>query len=511
MQKSIIYCRVSSERQKNEGHGLESQEHRCRELASQKGYEVERVFRDSFSGGGDYTKRPAMSDLLAYMDSKPYNAYVVIFDDLKRLARDTEQYLKLKKALELRRATVECPNFVFTNSPEGQYVETIMAATAQLEREQNRRQVMQKMKARLELGYWTFPDVPPGYEYKKDPVHGMLAVLIPQEAAIVKEALEGFASGRFMEQLDVVRFFKERDIRNGKPVYLTWAKRVLTRPFYAGYIEYLPWEVSRRQGKHEALIDAATFQRIQEKLEGKTTTHVKNFLHEDFPLRGFVVCSDCRQPVTASWTSGRRNKFAYYRCKTKTCNERSRSIKKATIEGEFEAILAKIKPSSQVLNLTKTIVADVWRKKEAEGITRKREIEKEIERIGGERSRLVQLASRAVDEGVIATYEERIGALVEEEVVLKDSMMYLAKHRPNVETALDIVFDFLRNPLKQWQKGDIHTKKLVLKLIFEQKLAYNKSSGFETAVLSLPLRVFTLSEALKPSLVEMRGFEPRCI
>lgn len=38
MQKSIIYCRVSSERQKTEGHGLDSQEHRCQELADRKGY-----------------------------------------------------------------------------------------------------------------------------------------------------------------------------------------------------------------------------------------------------------------------------------------------------------------------------------------------------------------------------------------------------------------------------------------------------------------------------------------
>src|SRR3989344_8156423 len=114
MQKALIYARVSSERQKTEGHGLDSQEHRCRELASSKGYEVEKVFRDSFSGGGDYTKRPAMTEMLTHMDAKPYNSYVVIFDDLKRLARDTEQYLKLKKALQTRRATVECPNFVFT-------------------------------------------------------------------------------------------------------------------------------------------------------------------------------------------------------------------------------------------------------------------------------------------------------------------------------------------------------------------------------------------------------------
>ena len=503
MPKAIIYCRVSSERQKTEGHGLDSQEHRCRELASQKGYEVEKVFRDSFSGGGDYTKRPAMSEMLAHMDAKPYNAYVVVFDDLKRLARDTEQYLKLKRALELRRATVECPNFVFTSSPEGQYVETIMAATAQLEREQNRRQVMQKMKARLELGYWTFPDLPTGYVFKRDPVHGMLPVIAPQKAVIIKEALEGFASGRFMEQEDVRRFLQERDARDGKPVYLALVKRLLTKPFYAGYIEYLPWEVSRRLGKHEALIELATFERIQERLSGRTTTHVKNFLNEDFPLRGFVLCSACEEFVTASWTSGNGGKFPYYRCKTKGCPERNKSIKRKVIDERFEDILAGIKPSEQVLSLTKAIVADVWRKKMSERVNRKQDIEREIAKTDAERSRFVQLVSRATDVGVIATYEKRIGALTEKELVLKDSLMSQAEHEPNIETALDIVFDFLKDPLKQWRKGNIHTKKLVLKLVFEENLAYNRNSGFETAILSLPLRVFALPEAQKPLLVDM--------
>lgn len=503
MQKSIIYCRVSSERQKTEGHGLDGQEHRCRDFASQKGYIVEKVFRESFSGGGDYTKRPAMSEMFSYMDTKPYNSYVVIFDDLKRLARDTEQYLKLKKALELRHVKVECPNFVFTDSPEGQYVETIMAATAQLEREQNRRQVMQKMKARLEAGYWCFPDVPEGYEYRKDPAHGKLPVLVPHTAPVIKEALEGYASGRFMEQEDVRKFLQEKNILNGKPIHLAYVKRMLTRLFNAGYIEYPPWEVSRREGKHEALIDLATYERIQDKLSGRTTTHVKNFLSEDFPLRGFVLCGDCRQPVTASWSSGRNAKFPYYRCKTKGCVERNKSIKRKDIEGEFESILEKIKPSEKMLSLTKVVVADVWNKKVLESVARRKAIENEIEKVESERGRFLQLVSRAVDENVIVTYEERIGELAERTLVLKDSLMSFDKHKPNIETALDIVFDFLKNPLVQWRKGDIHRKKLVLKLVFEQNLAYNKKSGFETAILSLPLRVFTLPEALKPSLVDI--------
>jgi site-specific DNA recombinase len=173
--KALIYCRVSSERQKNEGHGLDSQEYRCREYARFRGYEVEKVFKDSYSGGGDFMKRPAMSELLAYSDKHFDNNYTVIFDDLSRFARDTVFHIQLRRAFKVRGLTPECLNFSFDDSPEGKFAETVLAASNELDREKNRRQVSQKMKARLEKGYWTFPAPPPGYTFKKDPIHGKVS------------------------------------------------------------------------------------------------------------------------------------------------------------------------------------------------------------------------------------------------------------------------------------------------------------------------------------------------
>ena len=80
-QKAVIYSRVSSQSQEKEGHGLESQETRCRQYAAAKGYEVVAVFPDTISGGGNFMQRPVMVALLSFLDAQPQERFVVIFDD----------------------------------------------------------------------------------------------------------------------------------------------------------------------------------------------------------------------------------------------------------------------------------------------------------------------------------------------------------------------------------------------------------------------------------------------
>lgn len=244
-QAALIYCRVPSTKQKLEGGGLDSQEHRCRAYAAERGFDVEMVFPDDVTGGGDYMKRPGMRAMLAYMDAQPGKCYTISFDDLKRLARDTEYHIKLRRELAQRGAAVESPNFRFENTPEGKFIETMFAAQGELEREQNRRQVIQKMKARVEAGYWVFR-VPVGYRYVSGKGHGgKVLVLDDSLASVVREALEGFASGRFASQAEVMRFLENdpyfpKDRKDGslRPMTVT---RLLRKVVYAGYVEAPAW------------------------------------------------------------------------------------------------------------------------------------------------------------------------------------------------------------------------------------------------------------------------------
>jgi site-specific DNA recombinase len=133
-QKCVIYCRVSSQRQMNEGHGLDSQEQRCRQYALSKNYEIVDVFRDEAISGKEYD-RPDLARLLDFLEKDKYNSYVVIIDDLSRLARDIVTHSLIKQEFDKFNAVLESPNFNFDATPEGTLHENINASFAQYERE----------------------------------------------------------------------------------------------------------------------------------------------------------------------------------------------------------------------------------------------------------------------------------------------------------------------------------------------------------------------------------------
>jgi DNA invertase Pin-like site-specific DNA recombinase len=321
--KALIYCRVSTKKQEREGSGLSSQEKRCREYAAFNGYEVEKVFQDSFSGGGDFMKRPAMRDLIDYVDNKVHDGYVVIFDDLKRFARDLKFHWELREAFRLRKLTPFCLNFTFEETPEGSFIETIIAAQGELEREQNKRQVVQKMKARMDRGiYCMGGNAPFGYDFKKNNTYGGKVLEVNEnDAEIAREAFLGFASSKLFHIKDVAHYINSHEhYKRKEKMRVESVRRMLSNILYTGYVEYLPWDIKRLKGIHQAIIPLSTFDEVQERIFGKVPQRTRIDVRDDFPLRGFVNCENCNRPLTAAMsTSGTGKKHPYYRCYLRTC------------------------------------------------------------------------------------------------------------------------------------------------------------------------------------------------
>lgn len=82
----VIYCRVSSVEQAEEGVSLDMQERLCREHAARKGWEVVAAYRDEgISGQKDETRRPGLASVIAATERHPGS--VVVVYSLSRLAR----------------------------------------------------------------------------------------------------------------------------------------------------------------------------------------------------------------------------------------------------------------------------------------------------------------------------------------------------------------------------------------------------------------------------------------
>ncbi len=79
-------------------------------------------------------------------------------------------------------------------------------------------------------------------------------MLVPDEplAAVVRQALEGYATGRFATQAEVLRFLERdphfpKDRKDGSIRSMT-VTRLLKKVVYAGYVEAPNWDVSLRKG-----------------------------------------------------------------------------------------------------------------------------------------------------------------------------------------------------------------------------------------------------------------------
>ena len=133
--QAVLYLRVSTEEQASNGYGLDAQRTRCLGMAQAKGWEVVQEYADEgVSGAKNGTGRPGLTRLMSDSAAGKIDAVVIL--SLDRLGRKTRLVLELVDQLtSLNVALVSCKESLDTTTPQGQFVLTIFAALAQLERD----------------------------------------------------------------------------------------------------------------------------------------------------------------------------------------------------------------------------------------------------------------------------------------------------------------------------------------------------------------------------------------
>lgn len=504
MQKAVIYCRVSDPGQVKNGHGLSSQETRCREFAKYRGYEVVMAFHEE-GVSGSLIQRPAMMEMLHFLRQQHDEQMVVIIDDISRLARGLKAHLELRTAIQEAGGILQSPSIEFGEDSDSQLVENLLASVSQHHRQKNAEQVKNRMRARMMNGYWIMK-APRGYKMQKRASHGKVMVRDEPIATIVQQGLEGYASGRFSSVVELQTFLEHQPEfpkdRKGR-VHIQRVLDMLNQLVYTGYYEFPQWEIGLMRGKHEPIISYETFKEIQDRLHGRGKLPPRADINEDFTLRGFLLCDCCGHPLTSCWSQGKYQKHPYYLCRQPDCALYGKSIKRDQAEEDFTNLLKTLTPEQGMIDLMLQVVEEAKTARMGNFEDIAANLKKEQQLIELKIEQLVDRIVAAESPILITTYERQVKQLEEKRIVTEEKIQKCGTVDYSLVTINRTFLDLLQNPHDFWVSSDLERKRTMLKATFVRPLAYSKKEGYRTPAISLPFSVLRDFSNRKSGLVDI--------
>jgi len=312
-----IYTRKSTSMGlEQEFNSLDAQREACLSFVKrQHGWSVVDARYDDGGFTGANTDRPAFQRLMADAESGQFDVVVVYKVD--RLSRSLLDFMKLMERLNAAGVAFVSVTQNFTTADAmGRLTLNMLMSFAEFEREMIAERTRDKIAMSRRKGKWTGGAIPIGYVTvdKRLVVHEL-------EAVTVRTVFDLFLQHR--KTALVARLLNEQQLlprgRRATPgAKLRWTTasvgHVLRNPIYAGIVGY---EGERFRGEHPAIIEEATFERVQRILEGKERVLKFHGFNPEYLLRGMLACALCCKPMTPASTHHARMAYRYYRCTTR--------------------------------------------------------------------------------------------------------------------------------------------------------------------------------------------------
>jgi len=498
--RAVIYCRVSTKEQTT-NLSLPTQRERCLEYCCANGMDVDRVFVE----GGESAKTTARTEfqkLLSYCHDSRKTIDCLVVYALSRFARSTPDHYAVRVLLQKLGITLRSVTEPIDDSASGKLMEGVLASFAQFDNDVRSERTSAGMKAALERGRWTFQP-PVGYIKPSTQREGSPSLLPdPERSGAIAEAFQMRANGG-CSQTEILRHLSAVGFRtrNGATLSSTALSKILRNPIYCGVVSVPKWGI-RCEGDFVPIVTQSVFNKVQRRLDGRTHSGTTYKIgNPDFPLRGFVRCSECGRRVTGSWSKGRGGKYAYYRCFNPDC--RSLNVRKERLEEEFVLLLREITPKEGTLRLFTEIVLEVWNAQLKDRDMERKTLLKTLDRLRDRKRRLVE--ALLYDRISQADYDEENAQIL---ASVADAECELAfRFEPeggDIEGQLEAACAVLRAPDETWNRLPNEARARFQGLLFPSGIEFD-GKGFGTAATSPVFGMLQAAAVDEGSLASLDG------
>ena len=497
---AVIYCRVSTEEQA-QNLSIPVQEQRAVAHCAHYGWRVVKVFRD-MGVSAKTIEREEFKQMLRYCSDPVNGVGFVVVNDLSRFSRNTNDLTATRAQLLAAGVVLRSVCETIDETSTGNFMTTIFAAVHQLDNERKSERTRAGMQAAAAMGRWPHK-APIGYLNERPSDGGPNVVPDPTRSAFIKKAFEMAATG-LHSKAEILRVITNLGLKtvHGKPLSMQTFQKVLVNRFYTGWMVFADQGAPIR-GSHIPLINQELFDQVQDVLAGRRPNLTGYQRHrEEFPLRVFVRCGKCGTPLTGSFSTGRKNKYPYYRCR-ENCEAVTANPDK--LHAEFIGWLECMAPKPDSMEAIKGAIRNVWKQRQADADALRAVLKRKVELL---ESRKATLVDRWLDGKVSqAIYDESIGRLTSEVEGVRGELRVTELENLEIEKVLGFAERIILRPARLWVESSIKQKQRLQQTLFPGGIEFD---GRKFGTASTPL-FFSLLERDSDGdygLASPTGFEP---
>lgn len=460
VKKAVIYCRVSTKEQVEEGNSLVSQERLCREYAANEGYDVAAIFIEK----GESAKtadRKELQRLLSFCADRRNSIDTLIAYKVDRISRNIADYSHIKVRLKKHNIIIKSVTELFEDTPAGRFMENIIANVSQFDNEVRTERSVGGMKEAVKEGRYVWK-APLGYDNVK--LGNKATIAVNSDAPLVKEAFALIAQQRY--PTEVIRLMmREKGLtdKNGNAVGRSYFFRLIRNSLYKGEIRKFGGVYD---GTYEPMVSPELFDTVQLILRGRKN-NVRHYIvqNPDFPLRGFVY-NEHGKRLVGYWSKGKRLKYPYY-----SFAAPGTTIRKEKLEKKFTALLESLAFDTTHLGLLRQFLENHFDKETDNDKVANGAIDKRI----GEINQQIDYLFRQHRQGIIgdtlmATRMKNVEAELEDLTELKQSK---SEDGIDIPDLIKHAAKALKAPHLFWQKGSVETRRAFQVFVFRKGIVWD--------------------------------------
>ena len=451
---AVSYLRVSTRDQAfrgdgdSEGFSIPAQRDANRRKAMSMGALVVKEFVDRGASARS-ANRPELQRMLEYLTE--HDVDYVIVHKLDRLARNRADDVEITKSLEASNVRLVSTTESIDQTPSGMLLHGIMSSIAEFYSRNLAAEVMKGMTQKARSG-GTVSRAPIGYRNLRttdSEGRESRTVGIDQERApLIRKAFGLYASGEWTVA-NLTDYLNERGLTTvstpklaSKPITEGYLHKVLINPYYKGQTKFQGVEY---QGRHEALVDEQTWQRVQDVL----SSHLNGERLRKHPhfLKSTVFCGECGERLIVQHsTSGSGLVYPYFYCSGRQ-SKRTKCTQKAVliyeVEQKLEEHYLQIQLEQSFRMSVEKVIREEFQKTKNQNEGELQLFKREREKLERQREKLSEAHyANAIPVDLMGREQERISKAINQiDSQLRAQLTEFELVNQNLKLALDLTED----------------------------------------------------------------------